>query len=109
MNFFLNYKYIKDNFKLTIFNDKFSQPLNVGYYCGMNTGLLSLIPLGLVVLLHDVSDRLTGQKEVSRVVKLQVYGVFIQYAEMLLMGFRCETVCIHGFKLLAMSLFTRLS
>lgn len=65
----------------------------VGFYCGVSTGFLSLIPLGAVVLLHDVSHRLTGQEEVSRVVKLQVYGVFVQHAEMLLTGFRGVTVC----------------
>ncbi len=53
-----------------------------------------LTPLGAVVLLHDVSHLLTGQEEVSRLLELEVHGVFIQYAEVILKGCRRATVTL---------------
>lgn len=43
-------------------------------------------PLGVVVLLQDVGHLLAGQEQVSCVIELQVHGVFVQQAQMLLTG-----------------------
>ena len=48
-------------------------------------------PLGVVVLLHDVSRLLTGQEEVPWLIELQVHGVFVHHAEVILRGTREET------------------
>lgn len=48
-------------------------------------------PLGAVVLLHDVRHLLAGEKEVPRLVELQVDGIVVQHVEVFLRGRRGGT------------------
>ncbi len=43
-----------------------------------------LLPLSSVVFLHNMSWFFTGQEEISRMIKLQINGVFVYNPEMIL-------------------------